>query len=442
MAVSSSGLLVPCLLVLLLAVAIAEEVNTTSNNNLNGWCNGDGPGSISSALEYLDIAETQVPQFCVTGGGRSRCYYVLIPEVATGKVPLAFDIHGTGSCPVFSVSYTGWFQLAQEKKFVAVWPLGVTDAAVVDASCFALPGGAVIGDVKAVDCCCTRGGPFDFVDPSTTNDAEFLRMAIEEVIDTIVSPATEGTVGLSIDTKKVFMAGHSNGCIAALSMGALYSDVVTAVACHAGKLITPFAGDYVSVPTFIVHGLKVGVLPYDVVLVSESKGLASTPDQFRAIADRNRCTQVVPTEQLPNGEGTVETWTACRINADVTLVTLNKAGHTPFLGQDNQDLNPGAVPTTIDTTALVWEFFSKIGTVAETVNPTTSVPSSMTTTSPTNTPTSTPTITLTTSPTKAPTVTPTKSPTMPPTAAPEKTCLFVHDRFHRHAHASHGQGGY
>jgi hypothetical protein len=249
------------------------------------------------------------------------------------------------------------------EKFVVVWPLGVTDAAVADITCFSVPGGLVVGNVTATDCCCSVGGPsdgetFEIIDPNITMDPEFLRMATEEVMDAIVGPATEGTV--SIDPKKVFMAGHSNGCITALSMAALHSDLVTGVACHAGKLLTPFADDYEAVPTFIVHGLLDATVPYDAFLFTESEGFPSTPDQFRAIADRNGCTQELPTEQLPDGEGTVQTWSGCVHDANVTLVTLNNAGHTPYLGADEMD--PGAVQTTIDTTAMAWDFLSKIGT--------------------------------------------------------------------------------
>jgi hypothetical protein len=151
-------------------------------------------------------------------------------------------------------------------------------------------------------------------------------------------------------------------------MAASYSDLVTGVACHAGKSLTSFADDYSPVPTFFVHGLKDSQVPYDALSIS-AVGFASTPDQFRAIADRNGCTQEMLTEQLLDGEGTVQTWTACVNDADVTLVTLNNAGHNPYLGMDSDDV--GSVPTTIDTTALAWDFLSKIGTAsAETENAT------------------------------------------------------------------------
>jgi polyhydroxybutyrate depolymerase len=350
-------------------IAVAQQ------SVLNEFCNGDGPEAVTSALPFLDPPLTgEVPQFCVEVAGVSRCFYVLVPEGTTGEVPLVFDIHGAGSCPVFQVALTGWFQLAQANKFVVVFPLGVTDAAIVDFTCFALPGGLVIGDIEASKCCCALGSEFalgsDFIDENITMDTEFLRMAIETVI-TNVGPATEGAV--SIDRKKVFMAGQSNGCIASLAMAATHSDLVTGVACHAGKSATPFAEDYIPVPTFIVHGVKDGELPYGEISDGNGVGFASTPDQFKAIADRNGCAEDILTEMLPDGEGKVETRTGCTNNADVTLVTLDNAGHSPYLGvESGQELNPGSLPTTIDTSQLAWDFLSMIGetTTAPTEAPT------------------------------------------------------------------------
>jgi polyhydroxybutyrate depolymerase len=350
-------------------------------SNLNEFCNGEGPEAITSALPSLDPPlSAEVPQFCIDVAGGSRCFYVLVPDGTTGEVPLVFDIHGAGSCPVFSVALTGWFQMAQANKFVVVWPLGVTDTAIADSACFAIPGGAVIGDIEATPCCCTLGSNTNFIDADVTMDTEFLRMAIETVIAN-VTLVTGGIV--SIDQKKVFMAGQSNGCIASLAMAAAHSDLVTGVACHAGKTSTPFAEDYIPVPTFIVHGLKDGELPYSDIVI-DGLGFSSTPNQFNFIADRNGCAKDILTEVLPDGEGKVETRTGCTNDADVTLVTLDNAGHSPYLGAESgQELNPGSLPTTIDTTQLAWDFLSKIGE--------TTAPKIAETTAPTSAPTAAPT---------------------------------------------------
>ena len=350
-------------------------------SNLDGGCNGDGPEAITSALPFLDPPLSgQVPQICFPVAGRNRCFYVMVPEGTSGEVPLVFDIHGSASCPLFSILYTGWFQLAQANKFVVVWPLGVTDAAITDDTCFAMPGGLPFDNTTSASCCClSPGTTLDTIDTDTTKDAEFLKMAIEYVIAN-VGTVTEGAA--SIDPKKVFMAGHSNGCVASLSMAAMHSDLVTGVACHAGKSVTPFAEDYTPVPTFIVHGAKDISLPYAQLINADGLGFSSTPDQFQTIADRNGCAEDVLTTMLPDGEGKVETRTGCTNDADVTLVTLTNAGHGPYLGFESP--NPDSSPTTIDTSQLAWDFLSTIGETAVTEAPT-EAPTEASTEAPTNT---------------------------------------------------------
>jgi poly(3-hydroxybutyrate) depolymerase len=176
---------------------------------------------------------------------------------------------------------------------------------------------------------------------------------------------------VSIDSKKVFMAGHSNGCVASLSMAALHSDLVTGVACHAGKSVTPFAEGYIPVPTLMVHGMKDGSLfVYDGNIGSGGAGFASTPDQFMMIANKNGCAEDILTETLPGDEGKVETRTGCLNDADVTLVTLTLGSHGPYLDfEAGQEGNPGSKPTTIDTTLLAWKFLSMIGAETTTATP-------------------------------------------------------------------------
>jgi poly(3-hydroxybutyrate) depolymerase len=392
MAGLSSTLLLLCLL---LAATIWTEVKSQDSNNLtqpittsnlNPLCNGDGPEAISSALPLLKLPAADVPQFCFEVAGRQRCYYVMVPEGTVGAVPLVFDIHAFESCPLLSITYTGWFQQAQANKFVIVWPLGVTDAALTPATCFAMPGGVVIGDVEALGCCCTTVGDNTTraLDANVTMDIEFLRMAIEQVIDTTVGSLTKGAV--SIDPRKVFMAGHSNGCVAALSMAALHSDIVTGVACHAGKFITPFPKDYKPVPIFLVQGLLDQLFNFSTFLLTQDTGFPSTLDMVKFIADRNGCGQDTRVEQLPDDEGTVKYRFDCINNANVTLVTLNRAGHIPFLGVNASaaGFDEGSVPTTIDTTALAWEFLSSIGTSSvASSNATTNAPATAVPPSPT-----------------------------------------------------------
>jgi poly(3-hydroxybutyrate) depolymerase len=220
-------------LLLLNLLSLAAPAVYAQTTNVD-YCN-TGPDSITESLLSTNGFSANVPRTCVaaTGSqGGERCFFTYVPDCAGVNSPLVFDIHGTGSCPLFSTTYTGWIQRAKDECFVLVMPLGTIDPDVATASCFGLPGGMPAGDGLAqetIPCCCAKGDPTntsDLIDASITNDADLMRLIAKTAIEQ-VPVETEDRV--TIDTKRIYMAGHSNGCITSLSMAALHSDMVAAV---------------------------------------------------------------------------------------------------------------------------------------------------------------------------------------------------------------------
>jgi polyhydroxybutyrate depolymerase len=345
---------------LLLLVSFA----TAQTTNLFPDCGGLGPAAVAGAFPFTTgIQNANVPQRCVpdpTDPSKTRCYYVYIPEglSTTDSVPLVMDIHGAGSCPVFSSAYTGWAQQALANKFVLVYPVGVTDPEISEISCFAIAGGAMVGEKESTGCCCqTDAQGLEFVPPEETMDTEILKSMIDDVVANIGLIAS---AGVSIDTSRVYATGHSNGCIASMALAAVYSDSIAAVACYGGSLVTEFAANYSATPVFAVHGLLDGELPAAGVAIGNAY-FPSTEHIFNYVADKNGCSPDVAWDNTTLGEeGYVQSRTGCANDANVTLVLLITGGHTPYLGfQDVQALNPGAIPTTVDTTSMGWEFISK-----------------------------------------------------------------------------------
>ena len=333
-----------------------------------------GPDALTNGLR------TNVPQTCIevpegdeSDETQTRCYYTYVPESCslTEPVPLVVDVHGFGGCPLWHTFYSGWKEKADENCFAVVWPSG-TFQEDGDGGCFQLPGflrsedyGTTGGNnVTTSPCCC--GGAFLSRD-SGINDPLFLKMTIDQVIaDT---PSSFG--GLVIDTKRVYMTGHSNGCIASLSMAALYSETIAAVCCTAGALATPFPDpdDYSSpVPIWMVHGMKDDTIEYDGSSYTDELGFWSMDQTMDYLAKQNGCSAEVVTESDLVGEdkdeneaiiGTIYQRTDCK--ADVELVALFEAGHFPY------KVNPiferlvtswGETPVKTDTTAMAWEFCS------------------------------------------------------------------------------------
>jgi len=209
------------------------------------------------------------------------------------------------------------------------------------------------------------------------NDLLFLQMAIDKVVDDF-SQSSYIFSSVRIDRSRVYIAGHSNGCIASLLMAALYSDAVAAVCCHSGALVTPFDVDTYNspVPIWMVHGEKDETISFDgenSIPPFPNRGFWSMPDTLEYLSKANgyteedtidiedmvNSTEVVNVNSTAiNGEsvvGTVFQRTKCTQGATVELVALLESGHDPYPNIE-WDLD-GETRTTIDTTAMAWEFY-------------------------------------------------------------------------------------
>ena len=260
------------------------------------------------------------------------------------------------SCPFYSSLYTGWGAKANEECFVLIYPLGQTDPEVSDGSCFSVPGGYKFENITSVQCCCNKAD--DLFNPPPPVDPYFLRATVEGAVDYFNNG--EGKDILSIDTTRIYMAGHSNGCMTSLAMGALHSDIVAAVCCHAGTMVTPFADNYSPVPTWMVHGrldTDVGFEESDLFFGFGFPGLLEVAS---VIADKNGCADEIIESDVMDGDTVVGTSykysSGCTNGADVELVALSESGHVPY--KDGEEYNLGAKSTTIDTTAMAWDFCS------------------------------------------------------------------------------------
>lgn len=238
--------------------------------------------------------------------------------------------------------------MAQEHCFVLVYPLGTTDPDVADLTCWGLPGGAKdeFGE-EAFSCCCSRG-----IRPVITQDAAFFRqIAAATTRDVPIQTLNRVT----IDTKRIYLAGHSNGCMAAISIAAQGSDFIAAVGCHAGSAITAFPEEYYDNPTpmALVHGTKDRVVPYDGSFLFHS---AETTHSI--ISKANECTNFQETkiEDYMGSSNTVTEFssTGCRKDADAILYAVEGAGHSPYLDADT--FRRDEVPTRFDSTKLMWDF--------------------------------------------------------------------------------------
>jgi hypothetical protein len=149
----------------------------------------------------------------------------------------SYDIHGVSLCPLWNFETTGWVQKAVENCFVVVWPVGNNEPSLSPLSCWPLEGGfnlsfsySTVGspsddfdpafdDVSGRpkpdeygtgDCCCNFNQP-NPAEASVFDDMTFLRNVAAVAVDAV---AEQSNGAVTIDTKRIYIGGHSNGCSA------------------------------------------------------------------------------------------------------------------------------------------------------------------------------------------------------------------------------------
>jgi poly(3-hydroxybutyrate) depolymerase len=282
---------------------------------------------------------------------------------------------------------TGWVQKAVENCFVVVWPVGNNEPSLSFLSCFALDGGFSVTDAakeyaesdmavgtedyqaeneyETRDCCCNFGS--DPKEASVFDDTTFLRNVAAVVVDKVEQ---ESNYTVTIDTKRIYMGGHSNGCTAALAMAAVHSDMVAAVCCHSPALVTPFPSDgsysKQAVPIWLAHGKYDGTVDYHGDFNGGNNYIPGAEQTNELLGAVNNCNEKIAVKG-PNGAYSTTVQYDCdNDDARVVLMSLETAGHTTYMGGDLffGDLD-GAQVTSIDTTQKAWEFCSEYARASE-----------------------------------------------------------------------------
>ena len=348
-----------CMYIGALSLVAAEEEFDVCATTTNG------PDDLTN-LYGKPIERTCILVEPETPSEEERCFYTYVPESCSEKeitnAPLVVDVHGVSSCAAALAGYSGWMKKADEECIVIVWPIG--QPFFLQGGCWNVPGFLMSSEIESTEgsnneistapCCCLDSNML----PETDSvDPQFIRDAIDQVVDSFAL-----TPDLKIDTDRIYMAGHSNGCIMSLAMAALYSDTIAAVCCHAGALQTPFAEDYTPVPVWMIHGTDDQTIPYAGATLLTFPGIGavgflSVDQAMSYLVDQNGCSEeedVDLKDETGVVIGKVSKRSNCKGNADVEIVTLNGGDH--YIYKDIPQI--GTYDTTVDTTAMAWEFCS------------------------------------------------------------------------------------
>ena len=262
--------------------------------------------------------------------GIEREYNLYIPDGydKNSNWPLVINLHGLGSDRVEQMVYSGFNDLADEYKFMVVYPQGLK---------------LQVGTINSTHWNADFGSGVD--------DVGFIDAMIEEIYN-----------DFGLEGAQVYATGFSNGGFMSYKLACALSDRIAAIAAVAGSMTIgglQNCNPQRQVPAMEFHGTADEVVPYEGI----SGEVNPTPDVVDFWVSNNGCDQInfiekqlEDIDETDSSTVTLYHYNLCDAKSEVQLFKIDNGGHTwpgsfdiPALGHTNKD---------IDASALIWEFFS------------------------------------------------------------------------------------
>jgi polyhydroxybutyrate depolymerase len=245
--------------------------------------------------------------------GGDRPVDVHVPPGYTKGVPapLVILLHGYSAAGGIEEGYLNLTELSDARGFLYAYPDGTVDA---------------LGYRfwNATDACCGAGA-------RNVDDSSYLSHLIVEI-----------EARYTIDPKKVFLVGHSNGGFMSYRMACDHSDQIAAIASLAGAMWADVTQCHAPAPVSVleIHGTSDAVINYmggdiagnaypsaaiSVLDWATLDGCGATPDTSAPPLDLEGA--------LPGDETTVTTYgSGCRPGGHAELWSIQGGSHVPTLG--------------------------------------------------------------------------------------------------------------
>jgi len=307
------------------------------------------PSRSFSAITDAGEEIIQIPQYAVLpydGLDRTMWYYVPF-NLPTNGASLVLVLHGGGGNGLVTMGSDyeeRWNRIADQEKFVVLYPEGRLD-----------PGATLMyhwNDCRA-----------DITIPqadSTEDDVGYFEMLIDWAQSTY-----------SVNTNKVYIAGHSNGGLMVLRAAAETGHRYAAAACVIGNraATNECAAATVPVPMLIMNGTDDPLIPNEggcATSCGSGRGMVtSTADTISYWTNVNQTVGAPVVTNLPDintndsSTVTVTTYAQGIDNAEVVYYRINGGGHTVpgfdpdpfyqgFVGNRNKDIRAADE---------IWDFF-------------------------------------------------------------------------------------
>jgi polyhydroxybutyrate depolymerase len=286
---------------------------------------GTGPVPVIGGTEYHRI---------VTVDGRDHDYYLYVPATRLGDddVPLVLSLHGGGSNAVEQELLTRLRVKAVQADFAVLTPNGYYH-------------GWNAGS------CCVTGVDHVKVINAMLDDASALNQ-------------------FSVDQRRIFALGHSNGGMMTYRLACELSDRIAAIASNAAVMMDHVASTPPvqvfncqpgrPVPVLAIFGTADRCTPYEGgasagVDVGPRPAASETIDFWRS---NNGCSNLLPTRETM-GAATCTNYGLCLSGADVQLCTIEGGGHVwPGTGANpGGEACGGSGTTDLQANDRIWDFF-------------------------------------------------------------------------------------
>jgi polyhydroxybutyrate depolymerase len=262
----------------------------------------------------------------VNGLERTYVVHVSLPYDRAKLAPVIIAFHGGFGTPAFFERVTHLGERAGLAGFIVVYPEGYRRS------------------WNAGDCCCpARCEGID--------DVSFVRAVLDDLASI-----------MTIDPRRIFAAGSSNGAMFAYRLACELSDRIAAIATSAGTMALPdeACNPTRPVPVLHFHGLADEYAPFKggPSKYKPTGVRRSVPETTAFWLRRNGCTDETRVT-YQRGAATCTTHHNCQGQAEVTLCTIAPMGHQWPGGRVSfpRALGPGT--TDISATEMLVTFFQR-----------------------------------------------------------------------------------
>ena len=276
-------------------------------------------------IEAVSFYTTNRDNGSFVSSGEKRDYLLYVPSSydRSKPTPLVISMHAAGLWGAAQKETSQWNDLADEQRFIVVYPSGVGGKGV--RVWRAEPGAGLMKDVRF----------------------------ISELIDTLKA-------SYNIDSTRIYANGLSNGGGMSFVLSCTLSDRIAAVGMVGAAQTLPWSWctDKRPVPMIDFHGPADRHTPYNGGSSWVSpRPFPSVPKWAANWARRNGC-GATPVDSTVAADVIRREYTSCADNAAVVLYTVQGGGHTWPGGRPLPSWFVGRTTRSIDATRLMWAFFS------------------------------------------------------------------------------------